>query len=106
MKRTPLPGRCLIRRPAFEATEGGGRIALLDKTVRNWTIGQAELLAVGKPPVPDDDYDGPLDAEGTIPNDPRLVPGAWVMTRPRAWVATDVDGEYIILTSDILGVFA
>ncbi len=105
--RTPAPGLALIRRPKFEKTEGGGRIELLDGTTEMWTQGQAEVVCLGPPALPDDpdDYDGDLNPDGTIPIDPLLKEGSWVLTRFRTWVSTDVEGEYLIRVEDIIGVF-
>lgn len=107
MTTVPAPGLVLIRRPAIADTLPGGRIVLSEKTVRNWTAQQAEIVAVGAPAFPDDpdDYPDPLNDDGTIPLDERIVPGAWVLTRFRSWVATDTDGEYVCRQADLLGVF-
>ena len=94
--RRPARGLLLIKKP--EVTTQPGRVILLDKTVGNWTQGQAEVLAVGAPAIPEED-------EEIEPLDPRVVVGAWVLTRFRRWVATDVPGEFLVKHDDVLGVF-
>ncbi len=107
MNRIPSPGLALIRRPTFEKTEGGGKIELLEGTTNMWTQGQAEIVTLGPLEAPEDpyDYDGDLTPDGKIPIDPLLTEGAWVLTRFRGWMPTDKDGEFLIRTEDVLGVF-
>lgn len=93
--KQPNRGLALIRKPVV--TNQPGRIQLLEKTVEGWTLGQAELIAIGEPELPEDD-------EEPEPLDPRLVPGAWLLTRFRNWVASDIEGEYFCRHSDIIAV--
>lgn len=88
----------LIRRPTLESTLPGSCILLTERSLLGWSEGQAEIVAVGPPSLPEED-------EEVFPPDPRLVPGAWVLTRHRMWVATDRDDRYLIRSDDILGVF-
>ena len=95
--RTPARGLVLIRKP--EVSHQPGRIHLLSKTVGNWTEGQAEVVAIGPPPIPEEDDEEPFVV------DPRIAVGAWVLTRFRRWVATDDPKEFVIRVEDIVGVF-
>lgn len=95
---TPARGLCLIRKPALESTYAGGSIQLLDKTVDAWAGGQAEVVAVGEPEIPEDEED-------VDPLDPLLVPGAWVVCRLRTWVEASDPGTYVIRQSDVVGTF-
>ena len=108
MTRIPARGLILLRAVQVEPHLPGGRIHLLDTTVENMVMGQAEIVAVGPPPIPDDpdDCEEPLDADGQVILDDRLTPGAWVLVNPRAKLATDVDGEWLVLWSDVVGVFS
>lgn len=94
----PARGLVLIRRPRTESTYAGGQIALLPQTIDHWTGGQAEVIALGPPDPPDDENEP--DAL-----DPLLCPGAWVLTRQRAWVEGAVVGTYLVRQSDVVGVF-
>lgn len=102
---TPARGVVLIRRVRHAQTEGTGVIVLPEKTVNNWTIGQAEIVAVGAPRrvEEDDDREG-WNQGDPIPTDPRLVPGAWVMTKPRSWIATDRKDMWVCRIEDVLAV--
>lgn len=87
-----MRGRLFIRRPTLASQLG--RIHLLDRTVENMTAGQAEVVAVG-----------PADTdEDAKPLDPRVVPGAWVLTRFRNWIEV-ADDCYAIRHEDVIGVF-
>lgn len=100
---TPSRGLVLIRKVRHAQTEGAGSIILPERTIGNWTIGQAEVVAVGLPRLVEDceDWEGPVEGD-EIPNDPRLVPGAWIFSRPRAWVTTDRDDQWVIRVEDVL----
>ena len=100
MTHTPARGLALIKKPELQESVNG--IILLDKTREGWTVGQATILALGPPAFAEEDDEDQVD--GVIPIDPRLVPGAWVLCKPRTWVPTDKDGEYVIKQSDILAV--
>jgi co-chaperonin GroES (HSP10) len=100
MTMTPARGLLLIKKPVLEDSVGG--IILLDKTKYGWAQGQAEVLAVGPPAYAEEDDE--YQVEGLIPVDPRVIPGAWVLTRFRTWVETDTPGQYVIKQSDVLAV--
>lgn len=95
--RKPFRGLVLVKRP--QLVDRIGSIVLLDKTVEGYTAGQAEVVAVGPPAIPED-LDEPIpDA------DPRLHPGAWVLCRYRSWIGTDRPDEFLVRQSDVIGVF-
>lgn len=89
---TPMRGHLFIRRPQLASQLG--RIHLLDQTIENMTTGQAEVIAVGLPDLDED----------ALPLDPRVVPGAWVLTHFRRWVEVR-DDCYAIRHSDVIGIF-
>ena len=95
--KVPRAGLLLIRRPETEATLPGGRIVLMENTLTHLTQGQAICLAVGPPAHDEDDEE--------IPIDPRVVPGAWIVTRFRNWTPTDQPDEFLIRQADVVAVF-
>ena len=103
----PARGLLLVRQPLTTDTYAGGSVALLPGTREVWTKGQAIVVAIGPLAVPDepDDYDGPLTEGGFIPLDERVMVGSWILTRPRTWVLTDREGQYLVPHADVVGVF-
>jgi len=95
---TPAPGLALIKRPTL--AQSMGRITLLGKTVEGWSAGQAELIAIGPPAIPDD------PEEETWPVDERLVAGTWLLTRFRSWLPTDDPNLFVIRQEDILAILS
>ncbi len=107
----PAPGRVLVKPVETAETLAGGLIILTENVREAWTVGQAEVVAVGPPQAcGDEDCERShewlfdlMSATRHHPIDPRLKPGSWVLCRPRRFVET---GEgYLVNETDIVGVF-
>lgn len=111
------PGRLLVKPVETAETLGGGKIILTEATREHWTMGQAEVLAVGPPAIcTEEDCERPhvivwhgADAHGKRayrqghPVEARLLPGAWVLCKPRRFV--EVEGGYLVMQDDVVAVF-
>lgn len=99
----PAPGRVLVRPVETSESLSGGVIILTETTREGWTVGQAEVVAVGPPQACTDEDCARVHLAGHHPIDARLKPGSWVLCRPRRFVET---GEgYLVNETDIVGVF-
>ena len=99
----PLPGRLLVKPIETAETLGGGKILLPETTREGWTMGQCEVVAVG-PPQPCSDEDcARVHLDGCHPLAPTLVPGAWILCRPRKWV--EVPEGWMVHQDDVVGAF-
>lgn len=99
----PTPGRILVKPVETAETLAGGLIVLTENVREAWTVGQAEVVAVG-PPQPCTNEDcARVHLDGHHPLDERLQPGAWVLCKPRRFVETP-DG-WLVTQDDIVGVF-
>lgn len=97
------PGRVLVKPVETAETLNGGRILLTDATRERWTMGQAEVVAVGPPAQCEDDECEREHLDGHHPIDARLIPGAWILCKPRKFV--EVPEGYLVMTDDVVGVF-
>lgn len=100
----PRPGLALIRRPAIADTIPGGRIVLTENTREFLTLGQAELVSMGREAAPED-RTWANEEDHCWEELARVPVGAWLLVAHRTWIPTDTDDIYLIRHEDILGVF-
>ena len=108
----------LVKPVETQETLNGGRILLTDAVREHWTIGQAEVVAVGEPAICDEEW-CERDHIGLHPvsngngdgsylrahvAEPRLQPGAWILCKPRRQVEMP-DGTWMVTQDDIVGVW-
>lgn len=96
----PAPGRILVKPIETAETLNGGRILLTENVREHWTLGQAEVIAVGAAAVCEDED---CECEGLHVPDPRLKPGSWVLCKPRTFV--QVEDGYLVTVENVVGVF-
>lgn len=114
---TPCRNVVVVRRIAVEPKLG--RVWVPDQTADRLTGDQFEVLAVGAPPLYEedampeawhrrDDVTTRVHRGRTLysrPVDPRVKPGAWVLLQPRMTMPTDQYGVFLTTTQAIMGVF-
>jgi hypothetical protein len=108
----PARGRVLIKKPDTEECLPGGSIIIPEKSREAYAANQFLVVSVGESEACEwpEDCEQETHAFPSIkltvhPIDPRIVPGAWVVVRPRSLVDAG-DGLYLVRQTDILGVFA
>lgn len=99
----PLPGRLLVKPVETAETLHGGKIILPDSVREGWVIGQCEVVAVGPPPVCQDEDCARVHLDGCHPLSPALKPGAWILAKPRKFVETP-EG-WMLHQDDVVGIF-
>ena len=87
----PARGLCFVRPVKTAETLVGGVIVLTENVREQWTMQQAEVVAVGKPVVcKDEDCERPhVGPQGYNAHDSMIREGDWVLVSPRNFVAVD-----------------
>lgn len=118
----PARGKLLVRPVETPESLPSGKIVLTAATRKDLTAQQAEVVAVGAPPIcdhppktPEDvwDCERPKEAHGlefpdyavtwwTHPTS--AIPGDWVLLAPRCLVETDEPNLYVCSQDDVLAV--
>lgn len=122
----PARGVLIVKPIETEETLPGGLIVLTENARKDWAQWQMEVVAVGLPAIcekpkrcerphhwsrmtdPQGWIIGPADlGDANHLTDPRLVPGAWVIVKPRATVPVSPDSdESIVRVDDVVAVLA
>lgn len=116
---TPARGLCLVRPAETHETIAGGTIILPQSVREGISQYQCEVVAVGRPAIcEDEDCERPhewvirpkdnmlMPTEDMHPIPAILVPGAWVLVKPRSFIAaSETESLYFIRQDDVLGVF-
>ena len=84
----PLGHRVLVKELDTEETLPGGKIIMLDDTLKYHTQSQAEVISAGK------------DC------DPRLKKGAWILHKPFARAKGPQDNVYWVNEEDVVAVIS
>lgn len=96
----PSRGHILVK--PIETQELVGGIVLLEETRQRWVGQQCEVLAVGEPETCDFWKDCERQHDVTMHHLVSVSAGDWILVRPRSYVATDVDKQWIVKQSDVL----
>lgn len=107
----PARGTVLLRKPQTEESLPGGSIIIPQEARERLAANQMQVVSIGEPEIcawPEDCSEFAhtfLSLKEVVhPIDPRIIPGAWVIIRPRSLVELP-DGQYLVRQSEVYGVF-
>lgn len=108
----PARGRILIKKADTEETLPGGSIIIPEKSREMYAANQFMVVEVGEPEACEwiEDCEQQIHAFPSVklavhPIDSRIIPGAWVVCRPRSLVDVG-EGQYLVRQTDVLAVFS
>ena len=109
----PARGNLLVREIETSETLPGGKVILPEQVREHFTAMQYEVVSVGENAICDDPetceplqlhcYGNHKKLEHPVSEG--VIPGAWVLTKPRVAIDTGIDGLYIIRQDDVVATF-